>query len=312
MTGSGLPIQSPLATPPVPPLPGSPTHRVSLLGDLREIARDTWDYRELLQQLALRDIKLRYKQAIMGLGWALFMPLFIVAAGMMIRVAMAYLSGEKASGEAMAGLAIKSLPWAFFIGAIGVATASLTGNISLVGKVYFPREVLPLAVVLAQGVDLLIGTVAVLLLLPVLGVAWSFQLLWVLPLALLLVIFTSGVSLFLACGNLFFRDVKYIVHVVLTFGIFFTPVIYEPAMLGPLGARLIMINPMSPILEAFRLGIVEGHNLLQPLTVAGVNGVPIVAWDPWYLAYAVAVSVVGLAVSAIIFHRAEYAFAEYV
>lgn len=283
-----------------------------MLGDLREVVKDVWEYRELLQQLALRDIKLRYKQAVMGLGWALFMPLFIVAAGMMIRFAMAYLSGGKVTGSALAGLAVKSLPWAFFIGAIGLATASLTGNVSLVGKVYFPREVLPLAVVLAQSMDLIIGTVAVLLILPILGVSWSLQLLWIFPLGVLLVLFTSGVSLFLACGNLFFRDVKYIVHVVLTFGIFFTPVLYEPAMLGPLGARLIMLNPMSPILEAFRLGIVEGHNLLQPLTVVGVNGAAIVAWDPWYLAYAAAMSLLAFAGSALIFHRSAYAFAEYV
>lgn len=307
-------MQAHAKIPAVPTPPGPPNPRVSLLGDLREIVNDVWEYRELLQQLAVRDIKLRYKQAVMGLGWALFMPLFIVAAGMIIRVAMAHLSGggQHIGRGAMAGLAVKSLPWAFFIGAIGLATASLTGNASLVGKVYFPREVLPLAVLLAQGMDLLIGTIAVLLILPVLGITWSVQLLWVLPLAALLVVFTGGVSLFLACGNLFFRDVKYIVQVVLTFGIFFTPVIYEPEMIGPLGARLIMLNPMSPILEGFRLCIVEGHNLLRPLTVAGLDGATSVVWDPRYLAYGVGVSVLVFAASAILFHRAEFAFAEYV
>jgi ABC-type polysaccharide/polyol phosphate export permease len=178
--------------------------------------------------------------------------------------------------------------------------------------VYFPREVLPLAVVLAQGLDLLVGGAVVLLLLPFLGVSLSLQQLWLFPLAALLVMFTSGVSLFLACANLFFRDVKYIVQVLLTFGIFMTPVIYEPAMLGARGARLIMFNPMSPILEGFRLSLIEGHNLLQPLVVTGPTGAAIVAWDPWVLAYGVGASVLALVASALLFHRSEFAFAEYV
>jgi ABC-type polysaccharide/polyol phosphate export permease len=283
-----------------------------LLADLREIGHDIWDYRELLHHLALRDIKLRYKQAVMGFGWALFMPVFIVAAGMIIRFAMAHLSGGALIRTEVAGLVVKALPWAFFIGAIGMATSSLTTNANLVGKVYFPREVLPLAVVLAQGLDLLVGGAVVLILLPFLGVSLSLQQLWLLPLAALLVMFTAGVSLFLACANLFFRDVKYIVQVLLTFGIFMTPVIYEPAMLGARGARLIMFNPMSPILEGFRLSLIEGHNLLQPLVVTGPTGAAIVAWDPWVLAYGVGASVLALVASALLFHRSEFAFAEYV
>ena len=248
----------------------------------------------------------------MGFGWALFMPLFIVGAGVIIRLAMAHMSGSEIEPEILAGLAVKALPWAFFIGAIGLATNSLTGNANLVGKVYFPREVLPLAVVFAQGLDLLVGTVVVLLALPLLGVSLSVQQLWLIPLAAGLILFTSGVSLFLACANLFFRDVKYIVQVVLTFGIFLTPVLFEPAMLGPLGARLIMLNPMSPILEGLRLSVIEGHNLLAPLTTLSPAGLTVIVWDPWYLAYGAGVSVLGLLASALIFHRSEFAFAEYV
>ena len=96
-------------------------------------------------------------------------------------------------------------------------------------------------------------------------------------------LFTTGVSLFLSCANLFFRDVKYIVQVVLMFGIFFTPIFFEPAMLGPKGAYLAMLNPLTGILEGLRLSVVEGHNLLEPLTVV-VKGVPRVAWEPWELA----------------------------
>jgi ABC-type polysaccharide/polyol phosphate export permease len=182
----------------------------------------------------------------------------------------------------------------------------------LVTKIYFPREVLPLGVVLAQGMDLLIGAAALLLILPFLGLDASWQALWVLPLAVLLLLMTAGLSLFLASANLFFRDVKYIVQVMLTFGIFVTPVLYEPFMLGARGARLVMLNPLGPILEGVRLSVVSGHNLLEPLVLAGPEGASIVAWDPSYLAYALAFAVIGFLVSAVVFHRSEFAFAEHV
>jgi ABC-type polysaccharide/polyol phosphate export permease len=280
--------------------------------DLRQILSDLWMYRELLQQLTLRDIKIRYKQAVMGFAWAVFMPMFVVGAGLIIRLVMADEAGAALDAAVVAGLAVKSLPWAFFVGAVGMASSSLTGNASLVTKVYFPREALPLGVVLAQAMDLLIGAAVLLPILPFLGLSPSWQQLWVLPLTFLLLLFTSGVALFLACANLFFRDVKYIVQVLLTFGIFVTPVLYEASMLGGRGSRLVMVNPLSPLLEGIRLSVVSGQNLLERAVVTGADGGSIVAWDPSYLAYAVAVTVVTFLVSAILFHRSEFAFAEHV
>ena len=135
---------------------------------------------------------------------------------------------------------------------------------------------------------------------------------WIPLLALLLFAFTLGTALLLACGNLFFRDVKYIVQVLLTFGIFFTPVFFEPQMFGPLGAQLMMLNPLAPMLEGFRLAIVEGHNLLEPLVVTGGRGAEVIAWRPEYLLYAVGSSLGALVFGALTFHRFEFVFAEYV
>src|SRR4029078_9948944 len=129
----------------------------------------------------------------------------------------------------------------------------------------FPREVLPLSATLAQTVDTLLGSVVVTLLIGFLCVRVSPALLWVPVLALLLYFFPAGVALFLSCANLFFRDVKYIVQVLLTFGIFFTPVLFEPAMLGPTLGTLAMLNPLAPLLEGLRLSVVAGHDLLTPL-----------------------------------------------
>jgi lipopolysaccharide transport system permease protein len=115
----------------------------SPVAELAEIGRDFWHYRELLYQLTRRDIRIRYKQAAMGFGWAIFMPIFVVAAGVLVRFAMANLSGTRLELDGIAGLVIKSLPWSFFVGSMGFAASSLVGNSNLVSKVYFPREILP-------------------------------------------------------------------------------------------------------------------------------------------------------------------------
>ncbi len=287
--------------------------RHTIRGDLREGFHDVLAHRELLFQLAGRDIKLRYKQAVMGFAWAIFMPILVVMAGLVVRLAMAHVSGRPVVLEGMAGVAVKALPWAFFVGAVGFASNSLIANQALVSKVFFPREVLPLSAVVAQGFDTLIGAVALIIALPFLGAKLSLALLWVAPLALLLFVLTATICLFLACANLFFRDVKYIVQVLLTFGIFFTPVFYEPGLLGERGARLLMLNPMAALLEALRVAVIDGHNLLVPLVGAGPHGASeTVLWAPWYLGYAAAWALGGLAVSLLIFRRLSYLFAEYI
>ena len=283
----------------------------SRLGGAAVALAELWQARDLLSQLVLRDVRVRYKQALLGFAWAILMPSLIVLSGTMVRVAMSQFTGAPFSRETIATLLVKGLPWGFFVGAIGFATASLTGNSGLVSKVYFPREVLPLAAILAQAFDSAISTAACLLVLPFLGIVWGLNLLWVPPLLLLLLCFTVAVGLLLSCANVFFRDVKYIVQVLLTFGIFFTPVFFEPAMLGPRGARLVMLNPVAPIVEGLRLAVLRGHDLLSPLAVDAAAG-PVTAWSPWYLAYAGAWALGGLLVSVFVFRATQDAFAEYV
>lgn len=286
-----------------------PADRAGMLADLREIARELVAARGLLHQLTLRDIRIRYKQAAMGFAWAVLMPSLIVLSGCVIRYAMAQLSGTPFETASIGALALKALAWGFFVGALGTATASLTSNGNLITKVYFPREVLPLSAVLAQGFDSLIALLALALLLPFLGLELGAALVWTPALALLLVGFTVAVALFTSCANLFFRDVKYLVQVAIMFGIFFTPVFFEAEMLGARGASLAMLNPLGPILEGLRLSAIEGHNLLEPLTMLR-HGAEIAVWRPWYLGYSLAWTVLGLLGSARLFHRMEFVFAE--
>jgi len=262
-----------------------------------------------VMQFVLRDITIRYTQAVMGFAWALLMPLLIVGAGMMFKVVVATLSNTPLEGSSIASLAAKALPWAFFAGALSSATQSIIGNANIIGKIYFPRESLPLATVLAQSPDLIVGLVMLTIILPFIKVSLSWAALWVLVVILLLVTFTIGCALLLSCANLFFRDVKYIVQVVLNFGVFGTPVFFEPQMLGHKGAAIMLALPLSPFVQAMDMAMVRGHNLLHTVTVTTAKG-PIVVWAPWMLGYAAGSAVLLLIVGMLVFRSGSSRFAE--
>ena len=283
-----------------------PEVRHTILGDAREIVEELRHSGDLIKQLTLRDIRIRYKQAVFGFAWAILIPAAVVLAGMAVRVAVAYAAGRHVDMTQLAGMAVKAVPWAFFVGCVSTGTSSLVSNTSLVTKIYFPREVLPLSTVLAQSFDSFIGGTLIACVLPFFGVRPSVEMLWVPLLLALLWMFALAAALFLSRANLFFRDVKYMVQVFLTFGIFVTPVILDAPMFGERGAHYMMLNPIAPILEGLRLAIVNHHDLLHPRNApAGW-----LFWKPWYLAYSATWAIGGLALSTLLFHRSERRFAE--
>jgi ABC-type polysaccharide/polyol phosphate export permease len=205
--------------------------------------------------LTWRDIKIKYKQSVMGLLWAVLMPAIIVGAGMLVRLAMSKMSGIPLSPDNLASISVKALPWAFFVGAIRFATTSLTGNANLVTKINCPRIAFPISAVLSALFDLFIAIIPLMAVLVWCGVTPSPTLVWVPLLLAMLVLLVSGLGIALAAANLFFRDVKYIVEVLLTFAIFFTPVIYEVDMLGDLRFWA-LLNPLAPLLEGLHAVVV--------------------------------------------------------
>ncbi len=249
-------------------------------------------YKDLLLMLTLRDIKVRYKQSVMGLAWAILMPILILGSGLIVMLAFSTVSGKPINKLDVLSLAVKSVPWAFFVGAIRFATGSLIMNKELVTKIYFRREILPLASVLANLFDFSVAGAVLTLVLFATRIGVSANLLWVPVLVLLLVLLTAGFGILLACANLFFRDVKYLVEVVLTYGIFFTPVFYSASTLHKWGP-ILLLNPVGPILEGFRDTII-------------LHKVPDLRW----LAYSAIWSCLGSFVSWRIFQRAESSFAE--
>ncbi|HEY7683435.1 MAG TPA: ABC transporter permease [Gemmatimonadales bacterium] len=221
---------------------------------IRELMR----YRELLYMLSWREVRIRYKQSVMGLLWAVLMPVIITLAGVIVRVAATKLSGRPVSGADVGSIGVKALPWAFFISALRFGTASLAGNSNLVTKIKFPRLVFPLSSVLTSLVDFAVASPLLLILLPLSGVHLSWTMLWAPVLFLVLVLFTAGLTVLCSAANLFFRDVKYLVEVVLTFAIFFTPVLYDADMVGR-WRSLLLLNPVAPVLEGLNVTVVHGR-----------------------------------------------------
>ncbi len=293
-------------TPPQPPADvGDDDHRSPLQ---RIVSRWSalWGVRGLVREFALRDLRVRYHQAVLGALWALLMPVLVVLTGLVLRLVVAQSSGVGDGIASLGGIVVRAVGWSFFAGALGFATSSLTASAVLVGKIYFPREALPVATVVAQCVDLAVGILMASVVLLFLGVDPGMQMLWAVPLLVVLVLLTAGVSLLAACANLFFRDVRYLVQVTLTFGIFFTPVFYDSTRLGARGASLVMLNPLAPVLEGLRLSVVDGHSLLQPLVVDGIT-----AWSPWMLFYPAVFAVGCLTLAALLYDSLELTFAEY-
>ena len=257
-----------------------------------EELRELMKYRELLYMLAYRDIKVRYKQSVMGVLWAILMPVLIVMAGVVVRYAYALAAHTPLQTGDVASVAVKSLPWAFLVSSIRFGCNSLTNNRDLVTKVYFPKEIFPVAAVLASLFDFVVASGALVILLFALRTGWSTDLFWTPLLLLAMVLLATSVGMMVSAASLFFRDVKYIVEVALTFGIFFTPVFYDVSMLGAKGHWL-LLNPAAPILDGLS-SCVARH---QPPEL------------PW-LAYSLGVSVIGLIFNYTFFKHLEPAFAE--
>jgi homopolymeric O-antigen transport system permease protein len=259
---------------------------------MRQMFTDLVQYRDLLYMLTWRDIKIRYKQSIMGFFWAILMPMLIVGSGILVRFAFSMSSGRSLNLADVASVSLKSLPWAFFLGATKFSTNSLIGNSNLVTKIYFPREVFPIAAVLASLFDFVIASGVIVVVLVLAKVGISVYLIWFPVLLLLLILFTTALGMFLSCANLFFRDVKYLVDVFLTFGILFTPVFYDARMVGK-WAPLLLLNPVGTILESMNDVVVR-------------HAPPNYAW----VAYAAAWGVFGFLAAWSVFQRAEASFAE--
>jgi lipopolysaccharide transport system permease protein len=261
-----------------------------LMSDCREMFVEQLHYRELLYEMTRRDLLIRYKQTIMGFGWAVFMPLVNTAVFSVIFTRVAPIETDLPYPLfAYSGL----LAWNFSASTFRASVGSLTSNAGLITKVYFPREIFPFSAMIVALVDLAVGSSVLIGMMIWYRIPPSSQIVWIPIVVLAHVIFTAAVSLFVAMANLFYRDVKYLFEVVLTLWMFATSVLYPVRHLtGRLGT-LLRLNPMSAIIDAYRDAI---FGMANP--------------DVSAFSAAAAVSVVLLLGSWVAFHRSEFQFAE--
>jgi lipopolysaccharide transport system permease protein len=256
------------------------------VADLREI----WRYRELLWVLTERDIKVRYKQTALGLGWAIIQPVLLMVVFSVVfgQLAKMPTDGRPYPIFVYAGL----LPWTLFANGVSTAAGSLIGSSNLISKVYFPRLAIPMSSVGSCVVDFLIATVVLLAMMLIYGVGWSLNIL-VAPLLMGgVTLIALGVGVWLSALTVSYRDFRYVVPFLMQFWMFVTPVVY-PASLAPVNWRwLLFLNPMAGLVEGFRSAFL---------------GLPF-DWPAIALSLGVAIGIFALALA--YFERVERRFAD--
>jgi len=218
--------------------------------------RELWEYRELFWAFVVRDIKVRYKQTVIGALWAILQPLstMVVFTFFFGQLAKIGSDGVPYPVFSYSGLIL----WTYFTGALTAASNSMLGASGLITKVYFPRVIIPLSATLTGLIDYLVAAIILAILLIYFGITPPLTIL-ILPLLIAITwLLVSGIGMFLAAVNVKYHDVKYAVPFIIQLGMFFTPVIY-PISIAPNFKTLLMLNPMTGIIEAHRAVILGNH-----------------------------------------------------
>ena len=212
--------------------------------------RELWAYRELLAVLVTRDIKVKYKQSVLGIAWVILRPL--LSAGIFTLV-FGMLAGIPSDGRPYAIFVFSALvPWTFFSSAVASSGGSLVGSAGLVSKVYFPRLLIPLASVAGGLLDLAVSVAFLLVLMPFFGAEWSLRLLLVPFLAGGVFLVALGVGTLMSALTVAYRDFGNLVGFLLQIWMFATPIVY-PASLVPERYRWVLnLNPMAAQVDGFR------------------------------------------------------------
>jgi ABC-type polysaccharide/polyol phosphate export permease len=255
--------------------------------------REVWQRRELVRTLAERDLRVRYKQAFLGIAWSILTPLalMVVFTVFFQRVAKVDTGGAPYALFTYLGL----LPWTFFSTSVSQGGQSLVTNNQLVNKVYCPREVFPLASMAVAAVDTLLATLVLGLLFAITGYMPKPTSVWAPVLLAVQVAFTFGVTLVMSAVLVFLRDLRHVLPIILQLGLFATPVAYGMDVVAPsLQVAYSALNPLAPVIDGYRRTILLG---LPP--------------DWQLLGPGAATSVLLLAVGYVVFKRLEPGFADY-
>jgi lipopolysaccharide transport system permease protein len=211
---------------------------------------DLWLHRDLFFFLIWRDVKVRYKQTVLGAAWAILQPLLTMVVFTLFfgRLAKVPSDGIPYPIFAYAGL----LPWTFFSNAITASSNSLVGNASLITKVYFPRMVIPAAAVGAGLVDLAIAAIILVAMMAYYGFGLGWSALMLIPLVVLTALFALGVGMWMSGLNVKYRDVRYALPFCIQLWMYATPIIYPISFIPERWRWILLFNPLTGIIDGFR------------------------------------------------------------
>ena len=227
--------------------------------------REVWAYRELLYFLTWRDVKVRYKQTILGAAWAILQPFMSMV---VFTIFFGRLAGIKPDSDLPYAVwnYAALVPWTFFATGLTQSGNSLVGSANLIKKVYFPRMVIPIATVIAGIVDFMLAFVVLIVMMLAYGIVPTLNILW-LPFFLLLAFITAlGVGFWLSALNVLFRDVRYMLPFLTELWLFITPIVYPSSLIqNDLLRAVYGINPMAGVVEGFRWALLGQETAPGPL-----------------------------------------------
>lgn len=227
---------------------------------------ELWEYRELSYFLAWRDIKVRYKQTALGASWAILQPVFAMV---VFSLFFGKLGGIPSDGLPYPLWSFAALvPWTFFSQALMQSANSLVLNQGLLRKVYFPRLAIPIGTVLSAAVDFALAFVVLLGLMVFYHVGATVRWLWVIPFVGLAFVAALGTGLWLAAASVRYRDVRYVVPILVQFWLFATPIAYPATLLPERWRALYALNPMTGVAEGFRWALLGAKTRPGPMIVA--------------------------------------------
>jgi len=243
--------------------------------------RELWLYRDLFFFSVWRDIKVRYKQTIMGVSWAIIQPLFSMVIFSLFFGRLAQLDSDGLPYPLFNYAAL--VPWTFFATSVTLASNSLVQNSNMLKKIYFPRLIMPAATVLSVLVDFCLAFLVLLGMMLYFGFTPTLNALW-LPLLLLLALTTAlGISLWLSAMNVQFRDVRYTVPFLMQAWMFATPVVYSSSLLTEEWRIIYGLNPMAGVVEGFRWALLGTDTAPGPMILLStVTAVTILSSGAFY------------------------------
>lgn len=231
--------------------------RVHLLPAMREL----WQFRELVITLAERDLRVRYKQASLGIAWAIITPVVMMIAFTLLFTKVAHVNTHAPNVPYALFAYMGLLPWTFFSTSLSGGGMALVSNVPLLNKLYCPREVFPIAAIIDAAVDALIATFVLILLFVITGYAPKWQTVYAPLLMIPLICFTLGCVFAVSAVVVYMRDLRLVLPLIIQMGLFVTPVVYSPATLSKSNTVLVAysaLNPLVPVLDGFRRTILLG------------------------------------------------------